>query len=1231
MQEKLSSSYLALEALAAEKILILDGAMGTMVQTYGLVEADYRGELFAEHSKELRGNNDVLVLTRPDVIGENHSKYLEAGADILETCTFNATSISQADYDLADQVYAINKSAAELARQAVSSYQEKNPRPCFVAGCLGPTAKAASFSPDVSDPSKRSVTFDELVTAYTEQCQALFDGGVDLFLIETAFDALNAKAALYALEKLFDQWGERYPVMVSGTVSDASGRTLAGQTAEAFVVSLSSYPLFSIGFNCALGADELLPIMRDTAQAARVRTSTHPNAGLPNQFGEYDQSAEQMTAVIKKFAQEGLLNIVGGCCGTTPEHISSIAQAVQGCAVRQVPEVKNESRLSGLEVLRVGKESNFINIGERTNIAGSLKFARLIREDKFAEGIGIAVQQVENGAQIVDVNMDDGMIDSQAAMVKFLNLLMTEPNAARCPVMIDSSRWEVLLAGMRCVQSKGIVNSISLKEGEEVFCQQAEEIRRHGFALVAMAFDENGQADTLAKRKEIIGRMYKLLLEKVKFPAEDIYFDPNILTVATGIEEHNNYAVDFLETVSWIRENLPGAHVLGGVSNLSFSFKGNNAIRESMHASFLYHATQRGMELGIVNAGVLPVYEDIPLQERELIEDVIFNRRDDATERLVDYAQTVLDRKSGGADNSQALLWRSESVEKRLSHALVKGLDEFIEADVEECRLKIDDPVKVIEGPLMDAMNTVGDLFGAGKMFLPQVVKSARVMKRAVNVLLPYIEATKEGGSTSAGKLVVATVKGDVHDIGKNIVGVILGCNNYEVIDLGVMVPAEQIVAAIREHKADVVGLSGLITPSLDEMVRVAALLQSEGIEIPLLVGGATTSSIHTAVRIAPQYGGPVVHVPDASRSAGVMENLLNPQKKELFIAENHAHQEKLRENHRKALNKPRLPFAQAQVQRAQIANWEAPKPSYEGTKAWNDIPLDSLVEWIDWTQFFRAWEFKGLFPAMLEDENTGEEARKLWEDAKNLIGELHESKSLRAHAVVAFHRVRKSAEFSDDLEVLAPQSQDSLAKLHFLRQQAPHSETNLTLSLADFIADDREDWLGLFAVTAGDGLAELTQASRDAGDDYRALLVQTVADRLAEALAEKIHWEVRTKHWGYSPDENLDLKAMLADKFQGIRPAPGYPACPDHTEKATLWKLLQAQELGGIELTENFVMMPVASVSGYYFAHPESRFLGVGRIGEDQVEDYARRKELPKSEMEKWLRPVLGYETSVL
>jgi len=1234
MQLKKSASYAALETLCKTKIAILDGAMGTQVQLHKLEESDYRGELFQKHAKELKGNNDVLVLTRPDVIGGIHRAYLEAGADLIETCTFNATSVSQAEYGLQGEVFKINQAAAELVCKVRKEYiAARGERPIFVVGSMGPTSRVASMSPDVSDPGFRAVNFRELVDAYTEQARGLYAGKVDAFLVETAIDTLNVKAALFALETLFDEWGERLPVLVSGTASDASGRMLAGQTAEALYISLSSYPIFSLGFNCALGAKEMHPIIQDIAKIADCRVSAHPNAGLPNQFGQYDQDPAEMAVWIERFVQEGLLNIVGGCCGTSPAHIAEMAKVAAKYAPRPLRTKSSITRLAGLEPLLVTSQSNFINIGERTNIAGSLKFAKLIRENNFEEAISIAVQQAESGAQIIDVNLDDGMIDSKACMVKFLNLLMSEPNAARCPVMIDSSRWEVLEAGMECVQGKGIVNSISLKEGEGEFVRKAESIRRHGFALVAMAFDEEGQADTYERRIKVCERMYRLLVDSVGFPADDIFFDPNILTVATGIEQHNRYALDFLNTATWIRKNLAGAHVLGGVSNLSFAFKGNNAIREAMHACFLFHAGKAGMDLGIVNAGVLPVYEEIPTEERELIEDVLLCRRDDATERLVNYAERIKGRKSGVAEPGEQE-WRKEPVVARLRHALIKGMDQFIVADIQECRAGLPGPVQVIEGPLMEGMNAVGDLFGAGKMFLPQVVKSARVMKKAVEVLLPELNALQAGGISKAGKILMATVKGDVHDIGKNIVGVILSCNNYDVIDLGVMVPCDKIIAEAKKHNVDAIGLSGLITPSLDEMVRVAEAMEAEGMTIPLLIGGATTSGIHTAVRIAPKRKGSVVYVSDASRSVGIIEALLNPGKQVAFLAELQSSQEKLRAAHLKALAAPKVKLVEARAKALQPSPWKPVAPAFEGVRVFNDIPLHELEPFIDWTLFFHAWEMKGRYPAILDDANKGPEARKLLSDAKAMIASLDKSHALKANGVIGFFQAKK---VGDDLELsLNPHKCDcgvphsapkALGKLCFLRQQEQIAGSTTFRALSDFVSSTEPDWVGLFACSAGIGAHELTAAYKKEGDEYNAILVQTVADRLAEALAEKLHFDVRTKFWGFATNETFNSDDLIHERYQGIRPAPGYPACPDHTEKQRIWQLLNPVGNCGISLTENCTMNPVASVSGYYFAHPESKYFGVGKIARDQVEEYATRKGMPLPEVERWLNPILGYE----
>lgn len=1226
MSLRLSPSFLEMQQICQKRIMILDGAMGTMIQRYKLEEKDFRTTAWAEHAQDLKGNNDLLVLSRPDVIGAIHSRYLEAGADIVETNTFNSNSISQAEYGLQNLVSSLNLAAAKLAREKCTDYWQKTGKKCFVAGSIGPTGRTASMSPDVNDPSFRAVQYQDLVKSYLEQVQALWQGAVDVFLVETVFDTLNCKAALHALEILFEEKGMRWPVMVSGTITDASGRLLTGQTPEAFYHSIAGYKPFSVGFNCALGAQELYPHLQELARYADCLVSAHPNAGLPNQFGGYDQGPQEMAQWIGRFAHAGMLNIVGGCCGTTPEHIGAMADIVQGKTVRQIPQLPCHTKLSGLEALTITPQSNFLNIGERTNMSGSLKFAGLIREGKFEEAVGIAVAQAESGAQVIDVNLDDGMLDSVQAMRRYLNLLMSEPAVARLPIMVDSSRWEVLLQGMECIQGKGIVNSISLKEGETEFLHRAEEIRRRGFALVAMAFDEEGQADTYEKRIEVVGRMYALLTQKAGIPPQDIFFDANILTVATGMEAHERYALDFIATVKWIKANCPYAHVVGGVSNVSFSFRGNNPIREAIHSCFLHHAIAAGMDAGIVNAGVLPVYEEISVQERELIEDVLLVRKPDATERLVEYAGTIKGRKGGVAKDASAQAWRELLVENRISHALVHGIDAFIESDVEECRKQMENPVNIIEGPLMQGMNTVGDLFGAGKMFLPQVVKSARVMKKAVAYLLPFIQASPNMKSAGkAGKMVIATVKGDVHDIGKNIVGVVLGCNNYEVIDLGVMVSCEKILAAVRAHQPSVLGLSGLITPSLDEMVYVAKRMEQEGIRIPLLIGGATTSSVHTAVRIAGVTANPVIHVPDASRAPGVLENLLQADKRGEFLRDLAEKQEQLREAHANRREQQLVAFAQA-CESAPGVEEPAPTPGFVGIREWTPVGgISELFPYIDWTPFFQVWELKGRYPDILENERFGEQARSVLADAKALLGEIACNNLLQVRAVVGFFPTKREGQSLElDCSCLG-ESYPKSESLHFLRQQSGFTEGAPLRSLVDYFAP--QDWIGLFAVTAGIGAHHWAAQAEAAGDDYRSILIKAIADRLAEAATERLHQIVRQQWWGYAAEEKLDADQLIMEKYRGIRPAPGYPACPDHTEKATLWKLLRPDSRFGLQLTQSYAMVPTAAVSGYYIASPHARYFGVGKIGRDQVEDYARRKKITVEEAERWLGPNLSYK----
>ena len=1215
-----------------KRILVLDGAMGTMIQRYKLGEDDFRADRFKDHPKDLKGNNDLLSLTRPDVILNIHREYFEAGADIAETNTFSSTSIAMADYGMEDLVYELNYESARLARQAADEFTEKEPdKPRFVAGSIGPTNRTASLSPDVNRPGYRAVTFDELVEAYYEQVRGLVDGGSDILLVETVFDTLNCKAALFAISTYFEEIGKELPIMVSGTITDASGRTLSGQTVEAFWASISHMPLLSVGLNCALGADQLRPYIEELSRIAHVHISAHPNAGLPNEFGEYDQSAEEMGQIIEGFAKAGLLNIVGGCCGTTPAHIRKEAEVVKNYAPRKLPPKRMNPIFSGLEAVVVTKETNFINVGERTNVTGSRKFSRLIVGEQYDEALSIALDQVNGGAQIIDVNVDEGMLDSEEVMKTFLNLMASEPDIAKLPVMIDSSRWSVIESGLKCTQGKSIVNSISLKEGEESFIKHAKLVRKYGAAVVVMAFDEKGQADNYERRIEICKRSYDILVNKVGFPPQDIIFDPNILTIATGMEEHNNYAVDYINAVKWIKENLPHALVSGGVSNISFSFRGNDAVREAMHSAFLYHAIKAGMDMGIVNAGMIEVYDEIPKDLLERVEDALFNRRDDATERLMDFAQTVnKDGKKQEKDES----WRQEPVEKRISHALIKGITEYIEDDTEEARQKLDKPLDVIEGPLMDGMGVVGDLFGAGKMFLPQVVKSARVMKKAVAYLLPYMEEEKRKNndqSRNAGKILMATVKGDVHDIGKNIVGVVLACNNYEVIDLGVMVPLQKILEEAKKHQVDVIGLSGLITPSLDEMVYVAQEMQNRGLKVPLLIGGATTSRIHTAVKIAPNYDGPVIHVNDASRSVPVVQNLLGGNK-EAYAKKIAEEYQDLRDGHKRRSNdKNYITIEEARKNKYQV-NWEetkVTKPKFFETKVFHNFPLEELVPFIDWTPFFHTWELKGRYPKIFDQPEVGPEARKLFDDAQALLKRIVDEKLLEARAVIGFYPA--NVEEDDTIIVYKDdQRKEERARFHTLRQQSQKAESMDNLSFGDFIAPKETgiaDYIGGFAVTAGVGLDELVAKFEADHDDYNSIMAKALADRLAEAFAELMHKKVRMDYWGYAPDEDLDNEGLIREKYQGVRPAPGYPGCPDHTEKITLFELLNCEEQTGIRLTENLAMYPASSVSGLYYSHPDSKYFGLGKIGRDQVEDIAKRKNMPVKELERWLGPNLNYE----
>ncbi len=1214
------------------RIMILDGAMGTMIQRHRLSEADFRGDILKDHPTEVRGNNDLLCLTQPQIIQDIHRQYLEAGADIVETNTFNANAISQSDYGTEHLCYQMNLQAARLARQAADEYTQKTPdKPRFVAGAIGPTNRTASMSPDVNRPAFRNVTFDQLANAYAEQVRGLMDGGVDLLLVETIFDTLNAKAALYAIEQVFEEYGRRLPVMASVTISDASGRTLSGQTLEAFWVSVQHADLLSIGLNCSFGAEQMAPYIEELAGMVPIYVSVYPNAGLPNEFGEYDQTAEQMAAILREFAHRGLVNIVGGCCGSTPDHIARIAQEIATLPPRKLPEIPQYPQFSGLEALTIRPDSNFINIGERCNVMGSRKFARLIREGDYEAALEIARQQVENGAQILDINMDEALLDSREAMVHFLNLIAAEPDIARVPIMIDSSRWEVIEAGLKCLQGKGIVNSISLKEGEEIFRQRAREIHRLGAAMVVMAFDEQGQAETVEHKVRIARRAYHILVKELGIPPHNIIFDPNIFAVATGIEGHNTFALNFFEATRQIKATLPGMLVSGGVSNVSFSFRGNNAVREAMHAVFLYHAIQAGMDMGIVNAGQIPVYEEIDPELRERVEDVLLNRRPDATERLIEIAEQV---KGSRKSKKEDAAWRQQPVEERLKHALIKGIVEYIEEDVEEARKKYSDPLEIIEGPLMEGMNVVGDLFGSGKMFLPQVVKSARVMKKAVAYLIPYIEAynKKRLNPTRRKKILLATVKGDVHDIGKNIVGVVLACNNYEVIDLGVMTPANKIIETARKEQVDAVGLSGLITPSLDEMVHVAREMEREGLDVPLLIGGATTSKTHTAVKISPEYHAPTIHVLDASRAVNVVNDLFSQKEREQFLKVLEEEYQRIRQAHERKQGQRRLlPIEEARRRRFKIDwdHYEPVAPARPGITVFENYPLEDLVERIDWTPFFAAWELKGRFPDILKDERFGEAARKLYQEAQELLQEIIRNRWITARAVVGIFPANA---VGDDIEIYGDAHREQvMAVFHMLRQQTDKSGQRANLSLADFIAPRETntlDYLGCFAVSAGFGVEQLVERFKEKNDDYRAILTRALADRLAEALAERMHERVRREIWGYRPDEQLSNEAIIAEQYQGIRPAPGYPACPDHSEKQTIFQVLQVEERIGVRLTEHFAMQPAAAVSGWYFAHPQSRYFGIGKIGKDQVVDYARRKGVDVAQVEKWLQPVLAYLT---
>jgi 5-methyltetrahydrofolate--homocysteine methyltransferase len=1237
---------MAIEELLQQRVLILDGAMGTMIQKYQLQEEDYRGERFRDWHSPLKGNNDLLVLSNPRIIEEIHKKYLEAGADIIETNTFSCTRISMADYHMEELVPELNLQAARIAKKCAQEFTAKNPsKPRFVAGSIGPTTKTASLSPDVNNPGFRAVSFDELVSNYYEQVKYLVEGGVDLLLVETVFDTLNAKAALFAISDYFEKENRpKLPVMISGTITDASGRTLSGQTIEAFLYSVSHYPLLSIGINCALGAELMRPYIETLAKESPFHISVYPNAGLPNEFGQYDETPSQMANTLKDWFNNKWINIVGGCCGTTHEHIRAISDAAALATPRPLPEREHIPKWAGLEPLKIFPGSNFINIGERTNLTGSIAFKKLIIEKDYEQALRVAREQVENGAQIIDINMDEGMIDSEQAMVTFLNLIASEPEISRVPLMVDSSKWSVIESGLKRIQGKAIVNSLSLKEGEEKFIQQAKLVKKYGAAVVVMAFDEKGQADNVPRRIEICQRAYDILVKKVEFNPEDIIFDPNILTVATGMEEHNNYAVDFIEATKWIKANLPYAKVSGGISNLSFSFRGNNTVREAMHSAFLYHAIKAGLDMGIVNAGALPVYSDIPLDLLEHVEDVIFNRRSDATERLIEFAGKIKGVAKAEKKDDE---WRFLDVEKRLEYALIKGIVDHIDADTEEARKIFTRPLEVIEGPLMRGMNVVGDLFGEGKMFLPQVVKSARVMKKAVAYLQPYIEAEKSGKVLQhAGKILMATVKGDVHDIGKNIVGVVLGCNNYQVIDIGVMVPCEKILEEAKKHNVDMIGLSGLITPSLDEMVHVAKEMQRLNFKIPLLIGGATTSRVHTAVKIDPHYEGSVIHVSDASRAVPVVEKLLNQSTKDKTHVDQKEEYHKMRLSHAASVKEEKyLTLSQARANKVKI-DWSSTKittPNKLGLTVIEDQPLSELISFIDWTPFFMTWRLRGAYPKIFEDKDVGVEAKKLFNDANALLKEIVQNKSLKARAVFGIFPANS---VGDDIQLYqvnevtkewscekhGPHShiqrevdkEKIVAKLHMLRSQRQMEEAQSpNSSLADFIAPLESglmDYVGAFCVTSGIGLDELSKKYEKEHDDYNLIMVKALADRLAEAFAEYLHLKVRTSYWGYAPGESLGHEDLVREKYQGIRPAPGYSACPDHLEKKTLFSILDVQKNIGVTLTHSMAMTPPSSVSGWYFSHPESRYFNVGKIGTDQLEDYAKRKNISITEMEKWL-----------
>lgn len=1222
-----------LKKILSERILIMDGAMGSLIQEYKLSEEDFRGEQFRDHEHDLKGNSDLLSITQPGIIREIHCKYLEAGADIIETNTFTATSIAQADYGTTDHIYKMNFESARLANESAADYTIKDPdKPRFVAGSLGPLNKTLSMSSNVNDPGYRDVTFERVAAAYKEAARGLMDGGADILLIETIFDTLNAKATIFALMELFEETGNELPIMISGTIVDQSGRTLSGQTTEAFWNSVRhTKNLLSVGLNCSLGPKQIRPFIEELSSIADTFVSLYPNAGLPNEMGGYDETPESMMKFFDEFGKEGFFNIVGGCCGTTPDHIKAFSELAEKYKPREIPKREKYLRLSGLEPLTFRPDTNFVNVGERTNVTGSRKFARLIKQENFEEALSVAKDQVEGGAQIIDVNMDEGMINSEEVMTKFLNMVASEPEIAKLPFMIDSSKWSVIESGLRCLQGKGIVNSISLKEGEEAFKEHARKVMMYGAAVIVMAFDEKGQADTYERKIRICERAYKILTEEIGFPAEDIIFDPNIFAIATGIEEHNNYAVDYIEATRWIKKNLPYAKVSGGVSNLSFSFRGNNTVREAMHAAFLYHAIEAGMDMGIVNAGQLEVYEEIPKDLLERVEDVILNRRNDATERLLEFAETVKQKDKTEKTEEE---WRQLPVEERLKHSLVKGITDFIESDTEEARKKSPSALEVIEGPLMDGMNVVGDLFGSGKMFLPQVVKSARVMKKAVAYLIPFIEEEKKvaGGKQSAGTVLLATVKGDVHDIGKNIVGVVLGCNNYDVIDLGVMVPSDKILSTAVDKNVDIIGLSGLITPSLDEMVHVAKEMERMKIDKPLLIGGATTSRVHTAVKISPNFSGSTVHVLDASKSVNVVGSLINEKQKTAFSKKVKLEYDELRENYSKRQrSKETISIEEARKNKLQL-DWEKTeitKPNKLGITTLDDFPLNQLREYIDWTPFFITWELKGKYPSILDNKKLGKEATKLYNDANKLLDKIIDEKLLTAEGVAGLFPANSVG--GDDIELYADDNRKGLlSTLHTIRQQSKKSSTSSNVALADFVAPKESgvnDYIGAFAVTTGLGIEKLIKQFEKNHDDYNSIMTKALADRLAEAFAEYLHEKVRKEFWGYSPEENFSNDDLIKENYTGIRPAPGYPAQPDHTEKLTIWKLLDVEKNTGITLTENLAMHPAASVCGLYFSHPDSKYFTTGKIEKDQVADYAKRKGMSLQEIEKWLQPILNYD----